>query len=220
MKNENYFFNEEQRDFLNEMMNIGAGNACTAMQQMLQHPVDLTIPRVHLLTITQVPSIFNGSAMPVACVKMGMVGDVNGGIILILPEEHRDTLCNMMKQATPGFIHLKNANGKTEDISQSVILEIGNIITGVYLTAIHDFCQLNIYHTVPRLAIDMIQAVLDEILIELSCTADMSIVIENEFLIREEPLKVFLLVIPFAESIPVLTDSINAARQAYVPKSN
>ena len=218
MSNNKQMLNEEQMDFLKEMMNIGAGNACTALHKMLRHPVDLIIPRVHVLSITQVPSIFDRPSLPVACVKMGMVGDVYGGVFFIMQEQYQQTLLNMVEQATPGFIRLKNINQKPDEMERSVIVEIGNIMTGVYLTAVHDFCRLNIYHTVPMLATDMVQAVLDELLAEMACRTEMSIAVENEFMIGEYPVRTFLLVIPSLESVGVLVSSIDQARQAYVSK--
>ena len=210
--------NEEQTDFLREMMNIGAGNACTALQQMLRQPVDLIIPKVHVVSAIHISSIFNSPSLPVACVKMGMVGDVDGGVFFVMPREHQETLLNMVERATPGFTRLKSIKQKPDEMELSAIVEIANIITGVYLTAVHDFCRLSIYHTVPLLAVDMVQAVLDEILIELSCSTEISIAVENEFIIGKYPVKAYLLVIPSQESVGVLTDSIEQARQVYVSK--
>ena len=46
MSTNSKYFTDEQLDFINEMMNIGAGNAATALQQMLQRRVDLAIPNI------------------------------------------------------------------------------------------------------------------------------------------------------------------------------
>ena len=207
---------EEQLDFLKEMMNIGAGNVATALHKMLQHPVDLIIPKVHILSVTRVPSIFDSPSLPVVCVKMGMVGDVDGSVLFIISGEYQETLLSMVEQATPGFVRLKTIKLKPDELELSAIKEVGNIVTGVYLTAIHDFCRLNIYHTVPMPAIDMVQAVLDEILIELNYRTEMSIAVENEFTIGQYPVKTYLLVIPSADSVGVLANSIEQARQEYV----
>ena len=216
MNDKKRIFTEEQLDFLKEMMNIGAGNASTALHKMLHHPVDLIIPHVHVLPITQIPSIFDSPSLPVVCVKMGMVGDVEGGVFFIMPEEHRETLLNIIEQATPGFTRLKKIKQQPVETELSAIIEVGNIITGVYLTAIHDFCRLDIYHTVPVLAIDMVQAVLDEILIELDCSGEISIAVENEFVIGKYPIKAYLLAIPSVEFVGVLTNAIEQARRVYV----
>lgn len=196
---------EEQWDFLNEMMNIGAGNAVTALTQMLAGNVDLKIPKVHLLEAPQALSILGDPTLPAICVRMGMVGDVTGDLLWIVPDEHKTNLIHLMEGTMPGH---KPGLG----IDLSVLTEIGNILAGVYLTAIHDFCGLNIYHSVPTLASDMIQSLLDELLISLSREAQTSLIVENEFIVGETQIRTFLLIIPAVGSVKRLVDSIQDAR--------
>lgn len=93
--------------------------------------------------------------------------------------------------------------------------EIGNILAGVYLTAIHDFCKLNIYHSAPRIAIDMIQSLLDESLASLSREVREIIMVINEFSTDEGSIRTFFLLIPSAKSVRTLVDSIEEVRRAY-----
>lgn len=216
MSDHKQILTEEQMDFLREVMNIGAGNAGTALQQMLQKPVDLKIPRVHTTAVTQISSIFDSPSLPVVCVRMGMVGDVNGDIFFIIPEESKERLVYLIKKATPGNWQLNPP--PPDDMGLSALVEIANIVTGVCLNAIHDFCRLNIYHTVPVLAADMVQALLDEILIEMSYKVETVVAITNEFLIEEYQAHTYLLVIPSVESTVALVNSIEQARKAYVSK--
>ena len=51
---ENYY------DVLKELGNIGAGNAMTALSQMLQCKVDMKVPQVKLLEFAQVGEIMGG----------------------------------------------------------------------------------------------------------------------------------------------------------------
>ena len=209
MNDREQLFSEEQLDFLTEMMNIGAGNAATALSQMLPSEVNVKIPAVHVIPITQAPSVLGEPSLPVTCVRMGMVGDVGGTLFFIVAEEHKVKLTRLIQWATPG------PKNKGTDMDLSVLTEVGNIIAGVYLTAVHDFCRLNVYHTVPALAIDMLQSLLDEALVRLSRQVQAAIMIENEFIVEEERIKTFLVVIPSMESIKILVDSIEEAEMAY-----
>ena len=209
MNDREQLLSEEQIDFLTEMMNIGAGNAATALSQMLRSEVNVVIPAVHVLPVTQAPSVLGNPSLPVTCVRMGMVGDAAGNLFFIVPEEHKVKLTHLIQRAMPG------PKNRDTDIDLSVLTEVGNIIAGVYLTAVHDFCKLNIYHTVPTVAIDMIQSLLDETLVRLSRQVQTAIMIENEFIIEKERIRTFLLVIPSMESIKILVDSIGQAKMAY-----
>ena len=193
---------EEQVDFLGEMMNIGAGNAATALTQMIQRQVNMTIPKVYVLPVQEAPSILDDPSLPVLCVRMGMVGDVIGDLFFIVPDEQKENLTNLVERAMPWDSRWRDENPhpalsipQSNDMDLSVLMEVGNITAGVYLTAIHDFCGLNIYQTVPTLAVDMIQSLLDESFAHLSSRVQAIIAIENEFIIDDYDL---LLVHPFS----------------------
>jgi len=198
-------------------MNIGAGHAATALTQLLQRSVELVIPRVFVITDAQELSILDNPSLPVVCARMGMVGDVSGGLFLIVPEEQKEDLIRLAEQAMT-----KNGQSwragltsqESDDLKRSVIAEIGNIVAGVYLTTVHDFCRLNIYHTVPTVATDMIQALLDESLVRLSRQVQHIIVVENEFIVKEKLIRTFLMMIPSVESVNILVNSIGQARMA------
>jgi len=204
--NHKEFLSEEELDFLHEMMNIGAGNAVTALSQLLKCKMNMIIPAVYILPIPQVASIFGDSSLPTVCVRMGMVGDVSGELFFVVPDEDKLRLARLVERAT------QRAKKEDSEVDLSVLTEVGNIVAGVYLTAIHDFCQLSIYHTVPTPAIDMIQSVLDESLIALSRQVQTSLVIENEFIVEGHHIRTFLLMVPSVESVKTLVDSMGEAR--------
>ena len=205
MNNEK-FVSEEQLDFLREMMNIGGGNAATALSQMLQQEVNLMIPAVHVVATTEVPPILDDPSLPVTCVRMDMVGDTTGSLFFIVPAEHKANLIHLAQQATPGPKDTGIAAGR------SIITEIGNIVAGVYMGAIHDFCKLNIYHTLPVLKIDMIQSLLDGSIAEMTQQVQIAFMIENVFVVEEHRLRTFFLILPSATSVKTLVDSMGQAR--------
>jgi len=219
MNEKNQLLSPEQLDFLSEVMNIGAGNAATALTQVLQCQVDLVIPRVFVIPDVQELSILDSPSLPVVCARMSMVGDVSGGLFLIVPEKQKNDLIRLAEQAMTESGQSWRAgltNQESDDLNLSVIAEIGNIVAGVYLTAVHDFCRLNIYHTVPMVATDMVQALLDESLVKLSRRVQHIIVVENEFMVEEKCVRTFLVMIPSVDSVNILVNSIGQARMAMV----
>lgn len=95
------------------------------------------------------------------------------------------------------------------------LAEIGNILTGTYLGAIHDFCALNVYHSVPSPGVDMLQALLDEFLANQSSEVRTILLITVKFMISDEGFKTFLLICPSRESCSVLVNSISGAERTY-----
>ena len=198
---------KEQLDFLREMVNIGAGNAAAAFSQMLHCMVDVTIPEIYFFPASQIPPFQKDPARPFAGVSMNMVGDVKGKLFYLVLDERTERLIEIVRKAAPGG----NEGGVVVDIS--VLEEIGNILAGVFLVSIHDFCRLNIYHTVPELRIDMGQALLDESIPSTTAGTSQIILIESEFVIKEENISTFFLIIPDKESIQTLAYSIEDARK-------
>ncbi|MBI1912660.1 MAG: chemotaxis protein CheC [Deltaproteobacteria bacterium] len=203
---------DKELDYLREMMNIGAGNAATALSQMLGCRMKLDIPRVHQLPAKRVSSVVGVNGLPVVCVKMSMVGDCKGEIFFVVPENARTELARMAERALLG-----DALRGTADTS--TLEEIGNIMAGSYLTAIHDFCKLNLYHSVPVAVIDVFQSIIDELLASFNLRADSFIVIENEFAIviesevaaEERQTRVFFILFPSVESAKSLVESFKNA---------
>ncbi len=198
---------DEQMDFLREMMNIGAGNAAVAFSQMLKCMVDVKIPEVYFFPASEMPPFLKDPAMPFAGVSMNMVGNVTGKLFYLVLDEQKERLAEIVQSAAPGG----NEGGVTVDLS--VLEEIGNILAGAFLVSIHDFCRLNIYHTVPELRIDMVQVLLDESIARTLSGASQIILIENEFVIRKENISTFFLIIPDQESIQTFVNSIEDARK-------
>ena len=203
---------KEQLDFLREMVNIGAGNAAAAFSQMLHCMVDVTIPEIYFFPASQIPPFLKDPARPFAGVSMNMVGDVKGKLFYMVLDERKERIIEIVRKAAPGG----NEGGVVVDLS--VLEEIGNILAGVFLVSIHDFCKLNIYHTVPEMRIDMVQALLDESIGSIVAGTSQIILIESEFVIKEENISTVFLIIPDKEYIQTLAYSIEDARKKLYEK--
>jgi chemotaxis protein CheC len=201
---------EEQLDFLREMMSIGAGNAAGALEQILGCRLEMEMPKLHIIPIPLVGRSIRGDpTIPVMCAKMGLLGDIRGDVFFIVPDLDLAGLIDQIKEATPGGVM------KGYEMELSVVTEVANIVSGVYLTALHDFCLLNIYHTVPKAARDMIQSLLDESLAKLCGKSKEILLVVNEFAIDKMQFVFYFLMITSPQSIETFAASIEEARKAY-----
>ena len=53
-------------DVLTEIGNIGAGNATTALSQLINAQIDMKVPKVEMLTFTELSEIIGGAETLVA----------------------------------------------------------------------------------------------------------------------------------------------------------
>lgn len=198
------FIQEDELDYLTEMVNIAAGNAVSALRQMLECDVRLKIPMLHFISMSEMPSVFNKLDVPVACVHMKLVGDLTGDMFFIIMDDMRKKLINMVEQASPDY--------RADENDYAVLIELGSILSGVYLGALHDFCKLNIYHTVPDMSINKIQVILSQLNPD-NLKNNNVLLMENEFIIQKGIVSAFLIMVPSSGSLNSLKDSIKYARE-------
>ena len=72
---------QQYYDVLKEIGNIGAGNAMTALSQMLQCKVDMKVPQVRLLEFSEVGDLVGGDEQVMVAVFLGVEGDITGSMM-------------------------------------------------------------------------------------------------------------------------------------------
>lgn len=165
---------DEYFDVLKELGNIGAGNATTALAQMLQCKVDMKVPQVKLLPFDEVGSLMGGEEQIMAGIYLLVEGDITGSIMFLLEKESARHLVSKL-------MGMEMQTEEFGEIESSALKEIGNIITGAYLNSLSTLTGLKIYPSVPDLAIDMAGAILDVPAIEFGTLGDKLLLIETEF---------------------------------------
>ena len=83
-------------DVLREIGNIGAGNATTALAQLLQRKVDMTVPQAELLEFKEVGKVIGGEESIMAGVYMVVEGDISGSMMFLLEKNSARHLVNQM----------------------------------------------------------------------------------------------------------------------------
>lgn len=167
-------FNNQYYDVLKEIGNIGAGNATTALSQMLNTRVDMAVPRVSLLEFKDVGSTMGGEEQLVAGIYLAVEGDITGSIMFI---QKKESARNMVSKLMGMELEGEDFN----EMELSALKEIGNIITGAYLNSLSTMTNLCIYPSVPELCIDMAGAIMSVPAIEFGTIGDRILMIQTDF---------------------------------------
>lgn len=197
--------NELELDALKEVGNIGAGNAATALSQILGKRVDMSVPNARAISIDKVPDLLGGTENLVVGVYLRMFGDIQGNIMFLLPTESAEKLVRMLLGTLP-------EEGIMGEIPQSAIMELGNIITSSYLNSLSAFSRLTVVPSTPSLAYDMAGAILSTMLIELSEVTDYALLVETQFIGNGEAIDGHFFMIPDIDSLPVLLKAIGVIK--------
>lgn len=166
---------EQYFDVLKELGNIGAGNATTALAQMLQCKVDMKVPQVRLLEFSEVGSLMGGEEQIMAGIYLCVEGDITGSIMFLL---EKGAARHLISKLMGGMEIQGEEFGEMET---SALKEIGNIITGAYLNSLSTITNLTICPSVPDLTIDMAGAILSVPAIEFGTLGDKILLIQTQF---------------------------------------
>jgi chemotaxis protein CheC len=164
-----------QLDALREVGNVGAGNAATALSQLINRKIDMTVPQVSILPLGEVPDVVGGPDVMVAGGYLRVYGPAPSSILFLLPRESAFALVDMLMGRERGMTE------QLDSMDESALLEIGNILAGAYLNALSFFTKFTLLPSIPALAIDMAGAILSVILIQLGQMGDHALVIETQF---------------------------------------
>ncbi|WP_374963493.1 chemotaxis protein CheC [Lysinibacillus sp. RS5] len=162
-------------DVLKEIGNIGAAHAATALSNLLGKKIDMRVPKVEMVSFNDMMELAGGSENVVVGIYLRIEGDAEGSMFFILPIEQANRFIRRL-------IYDESFDFKKQPVSElglSAMQEMGNILSGSYLSALSDFTNLKIYPTVPGLSVDMFGAIISIGLIELSHVSDNVIVINT-----------------------------------------
>jgi len=191
-----------QLDALKEVGNVGAGNAATALSQIINRKIDMTVPKVAILPLGDVPDVVGGRDVMVAGVYLRVFGPAPSSILFLLPRESAFALVDMLMGRERGL------TSTLDSMDESALLEIGNILAGAYLNALSFFTKFTLLPSIPALAMDMAGAILSVILIQLGQMGDHALVIETEFSTESDGVKGHFFLIPDPGSLGTILSAI------------
>lgn len=174
-------------DFLQELGNIGASHATTALSHMLSGKrLKLIVPKARVLSFSEAAQFINSSEDIVTCIYMQVLEELKGHIVFILPIESSINLASLLLA--------ENLTGLSE-LAESALLEVGNIMLGSYLTALSLLMEVRINPTVPVIAVDMVGAIWQSILANAN-VVDSVTVIDTHFSTTYTQLKGHIIFLP------------------------
>ncbi|WP_226681291.1 chemotaxis protein CheC [Sutcliffiella horikoshii] len=163
-------------DLLKELGNIGAGNAATALSQLLNKEIHMNVPLAKIVSFNEMMELMGGSDRPVAAVFLRMEGELSGSLFFVLSMEDATKLINQLIPEKKISVE----ELASHELGLSALQELGNIISAHYLTALSECIGLAVTPSVPQVTIDMVGAIVVTGLLEISQVSDHSIFIDTE----------------------------------------
>src|SRR5699024_3550610 len=166
-----------QKDVLREIGNIGAGNAVTALSSMLQRKIDMEVPSIRLVSFNEMIEVIGGPEHIITAIVFRVEGKAPGTVYFIMSIKEAEIL---IQEILKDNIALFDENNQIHELASSVLQEVGNILTGSYLSALSDFTKINMRPSIPYLSVDMAGAIVVDGLLELSKIIDYALIIDTK----------------------------------------
>ncbi len=166
--------NEMYLDVLKELGNIGAGNAATAIANMLGIRIEMNVPTIKLMEVSKLGRLAGEENDTIVGIYLEVKNDIDGSMMFLLDVPSARYLVNklLMKDAPIGQ--------PFDEMELSALKEIGNIIVGSYLSALSSMTNLVLVPSIPYISVDMAGAILSVPAIEFGLQGDNALVIETE----------------------------------------
>ena len=185
-------------DTLREIGSMGTGNAATALSQMLNQEVRITLPEVRIMEYNEAIEWIGGPEEVTAGVLVKMSGDVGGIMLSVQKLELVNVVLNTMLGE-----NIDSYENLTE-LERSAMIEIGNIMISTFINAMSGLADLNIKLTVPAFAVDMQGAILTVPMAEYGGMSNYLMAIGGNFVCNGQEVPCHVLLSPDLRSLDFL----------------
>lgn len=131
---------EEQRDALQELLNISMGQAANSLAQLIETKIDISIPKISAVTPTQLYGLLFETE-GAFYTRQSFLGDVHGEVMSVLSQAGLTEVATLMDYEDP----------LSEEDIQEIILELCNILAGACLAGLSEQLELTTNLNMPTL---------------------------------------------------------------------
>jgi chemotaxis protein CheC len=182
----------------------GARNAATALSQLLGRPLRLAVPWARVLPLDRVKAMAGGESRVVCALSLKVYGEARGSLLVVFSREQLPTLLHLVVPPEWGARSRSDEGHALSPMERSALMEIGNILACAYLNALSHLLGVSLLPSIPGLAVDMVGAVTDHLLIELAGISDSVVVLASQVRDPASGLKGSIFFLPHPSALPIL----------------
>ncbi|MGF2143957.1 chemotaxis protein CheC [Vagococcus fluvialis] len=176
-----------QIDAMKELVNIGGGHAATSISSLINTKVDMIVPLIEIMEYEELYARIMSEDKIVYSVTTQILGNGGGVFLFALPEESANQISQMM---------LLNSMEKSQELIESSIKELVNIIVNSFLNAISELLNIRLMSSIPNLTIDMFGSIISSLYMAYDQYDEEVLIIKNEFFYSGNQMDAYLYFIP------------------------
>jgi chemotaxis protein CheC len=135
---------ELEKDIIKEILNIGLARAADSFASISKERVLLKVPSMELISAAEVIETLQQFETTHQIIQSDIKGDFNGTTLMIFSAKHIQRLTEVCLNLNAPFAT------EIDDMQESLLLEISNIITGAFVTQLANILKANIYGSPPH----------------------------------------------------------------------
>lgn len=129
-----------EKDILKEVGNVCVGNAMSALEQVLGRKIEIALPLLQIVDISELPKQLGGNPEDVVVgLHAKIFGGAKGNALLVFLKRDAFTVLDLLI-GVPG----ESPSSLTE-LAISALKELGNIIVSAYLSALGNFVNISAF---------------------------------------------------------------------------
>ena len=166
---------EFQLDALRELGNIGTSHSATSLSTLVGRDIHIKVPAISLEHIESIPAAVSNDRVVGLLLEIKDADRTMGYLYTIFSEPSAHNIVDTLLGQAPG------TTKTIDEMGQSAIMEVGNILASSFCDAIADFLGTVLLPSPPCFVNDMVSAIIQSSLIEISMIADDAILFRTDF---------------------------------------
>lgn len=190
------------KNALEELGNIGAGNAATSLSVLLSSELEMSPPQVALYDFNQLENIFGGPDANVVGVLSMLEADCEMDTIILFVQRIEDA-----EALVKNLMHDDNADWSSE-FGMSAVGEIANILIGSYVASLETLSGLKIRYGQPSLCVDMAGSILSVPCIQFAKVSDKALLICSHFKVGGKEINGYIMMVSEKHSYDMILSKL------------
>lgn len=203
---------ELQRDALQEVGNIGAGNAANALAQMINKRVDINIPLVEMVELDEYAKAISKKNEKILVAWSNIVGKTRATVLTMFSlNDAIDITSIIVDDKNKKKIDLRKKIQKADDFPElyrSAMSELGHILGSHYVSAIGDLLGIRLMTEPPDMSVDTGEQLFRILKEEIGLLKKLSLVITTSVIITDIKITGTFLFIPNLDTFQELLDAL------------
>src|SRR5512137_1746504 len=183
-----------QADAMQELGNIGAAHAATTLSQMVGSTVTMNVPGIKAVDIADLGNYMGEESA--AMVAFELQGEIphGGFVIFYITRASAIRLTNTM-------LGLTDMNRPMNEMDESALLEVGNIMVSAFLDATAELLGFIMLPSPPAMTIDMAHATMSSLIASMGEEVDDVLLFSTELVCEEHKIDSDIIMMPEAKTL-------------------